>query len=118
MPSGEDRSDRASEILEVLTDRERRSVLYHLQEETVADVDDVARTVAAATADVPPDGVDERERSRVHDRLVHLHLPKMVDAGLVEWDRRSGTVRYAHPPDVLSAILRLVGGVEPELREV
>lgn len=46
-----------------------------------------------------PDGtVDTSRRKRVTARLHHSTLPKLADAGVVDYDPRTGTVRYrGHP---------------------
>lgn len=75
------------DLLTRLADWRRRAVLRHL-----AACDDdgpvVIETVAAAVA---PDGADE---DRLRIRLHHRHLPALDDAGLVEYDPDSRTVRY------------------------
>lgn len=50
------------------------------------------------TALTPEDG--ERERTQVH--LYHNVLPKLEDAGLLEYDWRSGDVRVRDDPTALA----------------
>ena len=54
-----------------------------------------ARGAGTAVEDVP---VGERRETRVSCQ--HVHLPKLVEAGLIEWDREDGAVRLARE-DVL-----------------
>lgn len=75
------------DLLTSLADWRRRAVLRHL-----AARDDAGPVVIeAVAAAVAPDAADE-ERLRV--RLHHRHLPALDDAGLVEYDPASRTVRY------------------------
>lgn len=52
---------------------------------------------------------DERDRERVALLLHHLHLPKLADTGLVEFDPKSGQVRY-HPSDELEQLIGRIHG--------
>lgn len=100
------------DVLNALADRRRRLVLYYLRDEGTAGIDEVADHVAAAEEDVPVDGVTDEQRARVKTSLVHAHLPQLVDAGLVEYDRRTGVIRYAHPPTLLEKLLGVLGEIE------
>ena len=62
--------------LEIVSDRHRRLVLLELRAGRVGDVSDVLLR----------GGDSERERTA----LEHQHLPKLADAGYVEWDRETG----------------------------
>ena len=58
-----------------------------------------------AAADLGPDAADPDEaRSRLATGLHHACLPKLENAGFVEYDERSGSIRY-HPDARLEAIL-------------
>ena len=61
-------------------------------------VPELATVVAAAVTDRELVDVDREDRDAVHAELVHVHLPVLADAGLVEWNRTDGTVSTtAHP---------------------
>lgn len=76
----------------LLADRQRREVLAYLSE-----TDDGTAEVDALVDHLAGEGLDRHE---VVTALHHVHLPKMADAGVVEYDRRSGTVRYTGDPSV------------------
>ncbi|WP_157972578.1 hypothetical protein [Saliphagus sp. LR7] len=75
----------ADRTLEILANRHCRMTLLHFQTatENVISIQDLATAITTA---------DEIEQTRVH--LQHSTLPRLEDAGLVEYDSRSDTVRY------------------------
>lgn len=80
-------------IFEVLADDNCRYVLSYLKDmsDDVASRDELASHV---DSHVPDSSTEERVTIALH----HLMLPKLEDAGLLEYDPRSATVRYwGHP---------------------
>ena len=53
---------------------------------------------------VADDYVSEKEADRFGVQMIHLHLPKMEESGLVEQDESSETVRYL-PSEELENLL-------------
>lgn len=94
------------EILSALAAKRRRYVLYYLQEEETAALDDLARQLAAWETDRSPTEVSESAIERVRVQLYHDHLPKLAASHLIEFDERSKYVRYKHPPTLLEKFLR------------
>lgn len=105
---GYDRGRRGEEstdqLFDALADERRRVVLDSLFESgTPVDVGRLARRVAArerrggeGDRGPPADAVH-----RVRVSLHHVHLPKLDDAGLVEYDPDGQAVRtVADPPDL------------------
>lgn len=76
-------------VFNVLADDRRRSVVGALATESdnVASIDDLADHLLAYDRTA-----DDRERMMV--TLHHDTLPRLEDAGLVDLDRRTDTVRY------------------------
>lgn len=97
-------------IFEALVDRRRRYVLFSLLDTSdgVAELDDLAEQVRRWER--AADGADpEAHRDRVLASLYHVDVPRLADAGLVEFDPRSKTVRYRGDEDqerVLQLITR------------
>lgn len=90
----------------VLADRRRRLVVTSLLVSVGGvPVDELVEDVmvhADILADDPADA-----RTRLATELYHVHLPKLADAGFVEWDRERELVT---PTAHLSALEPLVGG--------
>lgn len=87
-------------LLEVLADRRRRTLLRYLagQGDRAVNTPELAAELAAEAAAPTDDRPDTFERT-VTD-LCHVHLPKLAETGLVEYDRQHGTVRYRAPDRV------------------
>ncbi|WP_135829866.1 DUF7344 domain-containing protein [Halorussus halobius] len=106
---GEDRGSAQQsldELFDVLSAERRRHALYVLYRRTEpTTVRDLADAVAAEC------GVD---LARVTADLAHVHLPKLADAGLVEYDREGGTVALDDPSDRFDRYLAAAAGDEGE----
>ena len=77
----------------MLSNQRRRYVLYYLnQHPGTVSLRDLAERIAAWENDVAVDELDYKQRKRVYTSLQQSHLPKLDDAGLVEFDKRSGAV--------------------------
>lgn len=114
--AGGDEVASIDDVLSALSEPTRRAALRALRDREVATVDELATAVAARTLETPPGAVEDDERERTSIELAHVHLPALAEHDLVEFDRRSSTVRYADPPRTLEAVLRLVEELE-EARE-
>ncbi len=82
---------RTDTTFRALGDRRRRRALQHLiaADGTVA-VTGVAAALARENSDTP--------RDRLELELRHVHLPKLADAGIVEYEPDRRTVRYVPDP--------------------
>lgn len=86
-----------------LADRQRRRLLYHLADEDVTTVEELAATLAESSpgaAAGPAGDVDE-----VALALRHHHLPKLDDLSVVEYDRPNGVVEVGDIPAELETLL-------------
>ena len=100
-------------LLQLLGNRRRRTLLAFLArraEETVG-VDDVVDALVARERPEPGPGT---HRERVAIDLHHVHIPKLAEAGVVEYDPLEGTLRYRDRDGVelLLAAARTVAGEE------
>ena len=106
-------------IFDLLSNRRRRYALYHLhdQPDGVATLDELTDAVVTreyvesnpsqstvttdcADADADTDSPLETRRRQIRTELQHTHLPKLEDAGVLEHDQRSETVRYWNQPSL------------------
>lgn len=102
---------RLDTCLHLVADRHRRRVINHLRHETdgTATFDtlvDQVHSRASDTKDGPPRG-----REALAIQLHHTHLPKLAAHGVVEFDPRSGAVRYRSDEQVESVLDSLPGEV-------
>lgn len=93
-------------LFELLRERERRQVVAFLRDaDGPVAVSTLAEHVAA--------GGDDRAVRRTLVGLDHVHLPRLAAAGVVDYDRDAGTVRY-RGDDRLESLLAVAEGVEAE----
>ncbi|WP_227380691.1 helix-turn-helix domain-containing protein [Haladaptatus halobius] len=87
---------------ELLANATRRSVMqYFTAEETaVAELDELIDHIHEKVNDVTGP-------KQARTPLVHMHLPKLADAGVIEYDERSETIRY-RDSDRLETFLEVV----------
>ncbi|WP_265108757.1 DUF7344 domain-containing protein [Halosolutus halophilus] len=75
-------------VFELLLDEQRRAALYYLSQKVGAvSIDDVTAQLAHR------DGGPTRERlAAITTAFHHTHLPKLIDSGVVRYDRAAGTI--------------------------
>ncbi|GAA0220332.1 hypothetical protein GCM10009000_039160 [Halobacterium noricense] len=101
------RGETTDDVFALIEDRRRRTVLRYLRNRTGTGDITVGRLAAAvasmesvegepgSTAATPGDGsVDPAIVERVSISLTHVHLPKMADSGVIDYDTDAGTVRF------------------------
>ncbi|MFC4439494.1 MULTISPECIES: DUF7344 domain-containing protein [Natrialbaceae] len=72
-------------ILDVLTDGDRRRLLVALLERNSQD---------RPSLQLPDDiALEEEQLESLDVRMHHVHLPKLEEAGLIEWDRATNEVQ-------------------------
>ena len=85
-------------IYDSLSNHRRRQMLYLLEAapDKSATVPDLASTIAAWEMDIDrPDTVNYDERKSVQSTIYQHHAPKMADAGLIEFDKRTSRLELA-----------------------
>jgi DNA-binding transcriptional ArsR family regulator len=90
--------DRADAVVDCVAEARRQTVLAVLESRS----DPLTRTaLAAAVATRDANGTPAADRvDAVRVELHHVHLPKLDDAGLVDYDPEDDEVTYRGPPDV------------------
>ena len=94
-------------IFGALASKRRRYVLYCLQDHDQMTVETLAHQIAAWEEDSPIEDVPEDVFEQVLTSLMHSQLPKLEDYGLIEYDERSGAVRYTEASSLLEDALSL-----------
>jgi len=81
-------------IYDMLKNRRRRMVFYYLAHTRGGEtsVGNLAEQLAAWENDIPLDAVDSTARKRTYNTLQQHHLPKLDEAGIVDYDRARGQV--------------------------
>ncbi|WP_049936058.1 DUF7344 domain-containing protein [Haloplanus natans] len=94
----------------MLSNQRRRYVLYYLNRNPGSvSLRDLAERIAAWENDVDVDDVNYKQRKRVYTSLHQTHLPKLDEAGIVDYDRDEGTITLADRATDLDLYLELVG---------
>lgn len=107
-PFDEERTD---DIFNVFANRRRRDAFHYLKQRdanTDVDVSDLSTQVAAWEHDVDPDRLDYDERKSVHTSLYQFHIPKMDEAGLVDFERQTSTVSLTETGEEIDVYLETV----------
>lgn len=80
-------------VFELLTSPRRRAVICYLKSVGgEATRGELADQLAAAEYRIDPDEVSAQQRKRVYISLYQVHLPRMADAEVIEYDEDRGTV--------------------------
>lgn len=94
------------EVLRLVADEDRRHVIAALVDhpENVMSLGDLAGQVDVGPS---PSATGPQLADRSRAALHHDHLPRLDDAGLIEFDTRSDTVRY-YPDDRVERLVEFV----------
>ncbi|WP_240137500.1 DUF7344 domain-containing protein [Salinigranum salinum] len=98
--SDETDSDRSTDaaltkdtLFELLKNQRRRDALAFLKATGGrTTLSDMAEHIAAKENDVPVEAINSKQRKRVYIGLYQCHLPKMADAGIVDFEKNRGTI--------------------------
>jgi len=104
-----DAHERIDRSYRLLSDVRRRRVLYALQATDAIAVDRLAETLVRS-------GLAEN-RERAAASLAHTHLPMLADAGVIEYERETGTVAADDGVARLEPFLDRAREVEPDAEQ-
>jgi DNA-binding transcriptional ArsR family regulator len=110
---GEVRQDKRKEldtILRVLSDSQRRDILYHLEKRNITDFDSIITGIQSARLNGSK-YTTNKQHSEIGSDLLHKQLPLLEDAGFIEFERRSNCIRYT-PSELLQSSLTLCANLE------
>lgn len=98
----------ADALFDVLSDARRRFVVARLHENgEPMSLADVADELAVWERDEPLDRIPADEVASVYMSLYHVHVPKMADAGVVEYSQQRDAVALAEHGDEIQALVAL-----------
>ncbi|ERH13924.1 MAG: hypothetical protein J07HB67_00177 [halophilic archaeon J07HB67] len=101
-------------LFEILSNRRRRYAVYALgnEETDTVELGELARRIAAWETGKPPERVTSTERKRVYTALQQSHLPKLADAGLIDYDERASVIHSQPELEEYEVYMELVRGRE------
>lgn len=99
-------SDSLTTAFEVLSNDQRRQILFELLEE-YPQKDDVSLRL----------GTDSELRLTAEVMLFNSHLPKLEDYGLIEWNREEGVITKGPQFDEIRPVLERLEPYHAELLE-
>jgi hypothetical protein len=95
-----------SEVFKLLSADRRQAVLLYLDTtDSTADLGELAEHIAGQECGCRPNELSSQQRKRVYVGLYQCHLPKMADAGVIEYDSNRGTVALNERSDRLLSYL-------------
>jgi DNA-binding transcriptional ArsR family regulator len=104
---GPERPLDADDVFELLTDGRRRYVLHHLRSTTdPVSVEELAESIRDWERNSDDEATPERDD--VATALYHVHLPKLDDADIVDFEPTAGVVSLCGNVEVVEPYLELV----------
>ncbi|WP_049971699.1 DUF7344 domain-containing protein [Haladaptatus cibarius] len=105
-----------NKIFQLLANEQRRYVLYYLHEvDAATELEDVALQITAWRREKSTEDVTETELEQTVARLRNVDLPKLANAGVVEYDSRTEMARFREPGRLFGLFLLLAARVERPL---
>ncbi|RKD94920.1 DUF7344 domain-containing protein [Halopiger aswanensis] len=84
------------EAFRILASADRQLVLHELVEaEDPTRIGAISRQVAARRHRTPPQQIDEDKVERARIRLIHSHLPRLQERGIIDVDRAENEISLA-----------------------
>lgn len=96
------------DIFEILSNERRRYILHYLRQQEdgyVADLREVVDQVAAWENETSIEDVSSDNRKCVYTAIRQSHLPKLSDAGVIEYDKQRGKITLTDVADDLNPYL-------------
>ncbi|WP_136718488.1 DUF7344 domain-containing protein [Halorientalis salina] len=100
-------------LYDLLANQRRRYAISCLQDHGSIALPDLADEVVCYENDAPITEIPEKEVLRVYSTLWHAHIPKLAEAGVVEYDQEQDIVTLGGNADQVDS-LPLTNGPEGE----
>ncbi|WP_318571112.1 DUF7344 domain-containing protein [Salinigranum marinum] len=102
-------------VFDLLSSPRRRYLIYYLRTEgRTVKLTELADEVAAWEYESPVEDLDKQQRKRVYVSLYQTHVPKLAEAGLIEYDPDTGEITPTYRLRDVDSYLP--NGDEPEVR--
>ncbi len=105
-------------VFEALGHRRRRYLLYSLLMETEWSLWELSEKLAAWEQDLPPETVASEDIETVYLALYHTHVPKLAEAGIVQYSEADEVIEAGPNADQVLAVLDRSGGITDNDQEV
>jgi len=93
-------------VYDLLSNKRRRFVISKLRRaDGAVSVNELSESVAAWENGVDVDELTDKQTKRVYVSLYQIHIPKLDEAGLVEYDKESGQVKLTPTVSELDSYL-------------
>jgi hypothetical protein len=101
-----------TDVFEVLSNERRRCVLHYLkqQDDRRVELRELVDHVAAWETDTTLENLDSEARKRVYTALRQNHLPKLDDAGIIDYEHMRGEVELTEHAREVELYLEYVPG--------
>lgn len=87
------------EAYELLSNARRRFVISYLRsQDGRVPLNELSQSLAAWENDIPVDELGDQQIKRIYVSLYQTHLPKLEEAGLIEYDRENSTLEIRRRP--------------------
>lgn len=100
------------QLFDVLSNERRRFAVYAMSGREEIDLGKLARTIAAWETEKPESQVSSAERKRVYTALQQSHLPRLAEAGLIEYDDRASVIHPQPSLEECEVYMEVVSGRE------
>lgn len=94
-------------FFDVLSDSHRRVVVERLDEHGPQTLPELADELVRWTSDEQEDEIPDEQSESYYVALYHVHVPKLVDAGIAEYDEDDDTVSLVDECDGISGDVAL-----------
>lgn len=92
-------------VFDALSNERRQRLLSRLRHDDPSSLVDLAEHIAAWENNTTIGTVSREARSRVYTGLYHSHIPRLVDMGIVEYDRETDLISLTARADQLEPYL-------------
>ena len=96
------------ETLKLVADQTRRRLLWRLDGASELSVELLADELADHGETQTDGGTRADGRRTVEVALCHVHLPRLADAGVIDYDREAGTVEPTDRTEAVREVIDLV----------